>query len=215
MLIDFRTKLRETFFLNHFGILVLAALSLIVFSYFFIDIPLAEYFRNPSATIYFFARVLTELIDPAYHYILWPLAFCLLRFYYKKPKLAHQAMVIMLSIPLSNLVIGLIKRLSGRARPELLFEQHIYGFTFFATAQAYLSFPSGHACTAGAICGALSAFYPSWLSLICTIGMILSLSRVVLLAHYFGDVIAGFVIGLCIAQWIFGKMKQKSLFLNT
>ena len=141
----------------------------------------------------------------------WPILFFLFRFIYKKEILGNRCLLILISIPTANLFTEILKKLLGRVRPELLFSHDQYGFTFISHSNLFSSFPSGHACTIGAICGAFACFYPRlWLPLL-LLALVLSFSRVILSAHYCSDVIAGVLIGILTAQQIYKLMKKEHI----
>ena len=209
MIIKFPKRVRETFFLDYYKELLAISLSLIILCYFFVDIPLAQYFREFSATGTTLAEIFTGLINPTYHYYLWPLLFLLFRFLWKNQKWTNRCLLVFVSLLCANLLVGVLKFTLGRARPELLFFQNLYGFTFFATSNLYKSFPSSHSCTVGVLCGAFANFYPRYRYVLLTLSLILAFSRVALTVHFLSDVIAGITIGLLISQWILHKKEFK------
>jgi undecaprenyl-diphosphatase len=60
----------------------------------------------------------------------------------------------------------------------------------------YASFPSGHATTAFAAAIAIGLIWPRLRVWLWTYALIIAVSRVVILAHYTSDVIAGAVVGV-------------------
>jgi membrane-associated phospholipid phosphatase len=90
----------------------------------------------------------------------------------------------------------LIKPLVGRLRPKLLFEANLYGFDPFRIGYEYNSFPSGHATTVFALAAALSFFSPRWRLPLFSFAAVVGLSRIIVGAHYFSDVMAGAYVGV-------------------
>jgi membrane-associated phospholipid phosphatase len=116
-----------------------------------------------------------------------------------------------MSIAIANLFTEILKKLLGRARPELFFSEGQYGFSFFSSSNLFSSFPSGHACTIGAICGALACLYPKhWVPFL-ALSFMLASTRIVLNVHFLSDVIAGVVIGFLIAQVMYKTMKRQHI----
>lgn len=204
-------KIRALFFINHIWWVVFIAGLGCLFSYFLIDIPLAKYFEHLSGPLEMASKLITDLIDPKYHYFLWPILYFSLRFLWNNPTWANRCLLILQSIPLTNLAVELVKCTLGRARPELLFSQDLYGFTYLTTANAFKSFPSGHACTIGAICGAFACFYPRATLPLVIGAFVLAFTRIVLCYHYFSDIVAGITIGILISQWIYSIMRKKNI----
>ncbi len=202
-------KIQNPFLLRHAKSVLFIAAVLCTLSYFFIDIPLAKYFEHISPLFKKGSTIVTDMIDPAYHYLLWPTLFCIFRFIWKKDLLAQRCFLFVISIPFSNVVVETIKALLGRPRPELFFSLDLYGFTFFSLANVYQSFPSGHACTAGAICGAFGCFYPRAALPLIALAFLLAFSRVALNYHFLSDIIAGTIIGILISEWVYSQIDSK------
>src|SRR6267154_3596115 len=184
MTIPLRKKNREAIFLQHYKIVILVCAFVAIFSYFFADIAIANYFADLSPPWKTWETFITNLIDPKYHNYIWPILFFFTRYLLKQKVWGNRLLLILVSIPIANFLVWMIKWISGRARPELLLSQHFYGFTFFGWTQPFQSFPSGHACTIGALCGAFACFYPRWSFPLMFLGLLLAFSRVVLTVHF-------------------------------
>ena len=107
----------------------------------------------------------------------------------------------------SLIVLGL-KIIFGRARPELLFDDGLYGFQWFQFSRAFWSFPSGHTATLmGCMLGACIA-WPRYRFLFLGIGFLVMTTRVILLQHYISDVLVSAYLVLLevwVIQWLFDK----------
>lgn len=108
------------------------------------------------------------------------------------------------------LIIGEgLKYLLGRHRPVMLFENNQYGLTFFADHGAQHSSPSGHTLRIFSILTALSLLYRRLTPVCLFLAILVGVSRVVVTAHYPGDVLFGAFIGIFSALWtykyFFGK----------
>lgn len=166
---------------------------LMVLSFYFVDKPVAYYFyalqiADKFPLFYWITELgRTELfvfgsfaVAIFYRYILhnkamenkcWFLFFCIL-------------------IPAA--ICLLLKVFLGRARPELLFSEHLYGFYGFETPMKLCSFPSGHT---SAICGlaiGLLVLLPRYRYLWLIVAIMLVSLRVILLHHYLSDVLSSF-----------------------
>jgi lipid A 4'-phosphatase len=95
-----------------------------------------------------------------------------------------------LSIAASGIVVDVLKVFFGRSRPKLLFQSDLYAFTWFSWRSDHWSFPSGHSATIVALMTALWFLWPQHLLFYILVAVIVGFSRVVVGAHYLGDVIA-------------------------
>src|SRR5262249_41665468 len=101
-----------------------------------------------------------------------------------------------LSIAASGIVVDVLKVFFGRSRPKLLFQSDLYGFTGLSWRSDHWSFPSGHSATIVALMTALWFLWPRHLLFYILVAAIVCMSRVVVGAHYLGDVLAGALIAV-------------------
>ncbi len=207
MIVPFNHELKETRFLNRAAPISLIILVAATISYHFFDISLATYFKMIPPQLESVVQFLTDLIAPWPLSCIWPTLYFFFFFFRQRKSLANRFLSIAISVLMANFCVEILKRLFGRARPELLWLQHLYGFEFFKTHNLQFSFPSGHACTIGAIMGALACFYPKHSYLFLAVAFLLALTRVVLNFHYLSDILVGMTIGLFISQWVYRTMK--------
>ncbi len=211
MIIPFKKIHQDALFICHWKLLIFLTLLVCAFSYHFFDIPLAYAFQHVHGPLKVIAALVSDIAHPNTNYVVWPLLFFIFKLLKKKEALTNRLLLFVISVPLANLIIYVMKCIAGRARPHLLFSKEIFGFTWFKFTNAYFSFPSGHGCTLGACFGILACFYPrlSWLFL--ALACILSLCRIVLTDHYLSDVLAGVVIGALISQGVYVFRKKSRL----
>jgi membrane-associated phospholipid phosphatase len=109
------------------------------------------------------------------------------------------------AVGLPGLIFTVLKRVIGRARPlvEGAADPFIYRPLGFSVE--YASLPSGHAIDAFAIATAIGALWPRWRALMWAYAVAIAVSRVVLLAHFPSDVVAGAAVGvlgvLLVREW--------------
>ncbi|MEM1243432.1 MAG: phosphatase PAP2 family protein [Pseudomonadota bacterium] len=181
-------------------VFIICWLSLIVVSYFFFDEKIAIFLHTSlNQRIYQAAGDITVLGLGGYYIIAFGLLFVIGKFILKRSQFAYKSLYLFANVLVSGGLCDLIKFLCGRARPELLFNQHLYGFYFFKTHYAFISFPSGHATTINAIMLGLSFIKPRFWLLFMTIALLVTLSRVFLTAHYLSDVMTGAFLGFGVA----------------
>jgi len=113
-----------------------------------------------------------------------------------------------LAVLLSGLVVDLIKVVVGRARPKLLDLVGFYGFLPVNFRGDYQSFPSGHAATAASVGLVLAYLRPElrWLGFAYALPIVAS--RVIINAHFLGDVVGGAAIAVFVTwalrEWFAG-----------
>ncbi len=113
----------------------------------------------------------------------------------------------LVSILGSRLIVEILKHLSGRPRPEVFDSE---GFRFGPTfAFGYDAFPSGHAASSIAFAYILSRPFPEGRYAFYAGGILISLSRIYLDAHYASDIFAGGLIGLFSGMIIYKYLESK------
>jgi len=105
------------------------------------------------------------------------------------------AAFVLISTGLSGLIVTLVKRLIGRARPVHYLDEGAFALHPFAVDSSFASFPSGHSTTVGAVGAVLVLFFPKMRFLIIPVAVWIASTRIVVGAHYPSDVIAGFAFG--------------------
>ena len=171
-------------------IYTLLAFTAAFISYLYIDKQLFELFYPMRGdTLLYPVELLTEMGKST-----WYIIISLLLFVYwidKNPEKSDNALLIFLSVIVSGILVNIIKVIFGRARPQLYADEHIYGFFWAKLDVLYRSFPSGHATTAIAAWLALALLFPRYRYWLIGLGILISLSRVILTQHYLSDVIIG------------------------
>jgi membrane-associated phospholipid phosphatase len=138
---------------------------------------------------------------------LWPLGLLFLFLCSAPPVLTHVQQRVLAAImvrigflftaiAVPSLFDTIIKRLIGRARPNVTGHFDSYAFSPFIWRADYASLPSGHATTAFAILVAFSSICPGARTYFLVYALLIAISRVVLTAHYPTDVAAGALVGI-------------------
>ena len=105
-----------------------------------------------------------------------------------------QANYLALNVAIAAVLPHLLKHAFTQLRPDRrLVHGRRHGIPI--SGKAYDAFPSGHAVHVGAIASALSRYYPGQRALIWSVGAGLVATRVILLAHWVSDVVAGLALG--------------------
>jgi len=100
-----------------------------------------------------------------------------------------------LAIGVPGLFVTIVKRMIGRARPMVGGHLDPFLFSPFKWTAAYASLPSGHATTAFSVLVAFGSLFPRWRTELLIYTGLISLSRMVVTAHYPSDVLAGALVG--------------------
>ena len=106
---------------------------------------------------------------------------------------------VFIAVGLPGLLDTIVKRWIGRVRPSALGP---FAYEPFSWRSEFASFPSGHATTAFAALVAIGAVFPRARALLWAYALLIAVSRIMVLAHYPSDVIAGAAVGAFGALWV-------------
>ena len=99
------------------------------------------------------------------------------------------------AIAVPSLFVTIVKRMIGRARPNVGGSLDPFLFSPFKWEAAYAGMPSGHATTAFAVLVAFGTLWPRARTALLIYAVLIAISRVVVTAHYPTDVLAGALVG--------------------
>lgn len=184
----------------------LAWLLLALFVLVFVDVWVSQsaqawpdVWRQPFAFITDFGLSDWILLPTLVVFIVSIVAYRIMRTGFYKRVIWEVALVssfVFVGVGLPGLATNLLKRLFGRARPELFEQNGAFSFQHFLNDWTFQSFPSGHAATAMATAFVIGFMAPRFFRLVLLISLATGLSRIVIGMHYPTDVLAGFAIGL-------------------
>jgi undecaprenyl-diphosphatase len=106
------------------------------------------------------------------------------------------------AIAVPSLFVTIVKRIIGRARPNVGGSLDPFLFAPFKWMAAYAGMPSGHATTAFAVLVAFGTLWPRARTVLLIYALLIAISRVVVLAHYPTDVLAGAAVGVAGAMMV-------------
>jgi undecaprenyl-diphosphatase len=187
-------------------LLVAVAFTVLLFAIYWVDVPISVWGQSTLQPARDFFLFVTEF--GASDWILIPalalfLVSWLLSLIIKQhvPRLALLQMTgvwafIFVAIALPGLLINVVKRLIGRARPMLLEQPDSPLFRYIFNDWTYQSFPSGHATTAFGLCFVLSFMAPRIFPGMLVFAVLVSVSRIIIGVHYPTDVLGGAVFGM-------------------
>ncbi len=172
-------------------VVVVLYLSLVLLSFFYMDRSLALYFHTLDLSYYLkFLNWITRLGLTVIYLPTFLILALIYRYYHIKPIWEARAWFLLLSVIVPTFVCTVLKVLLGRARPELLFNEHLYGFFGFQTKVAFWSFPSGHSTTIFSAAFGLSIIFPRYCYAFLVTAATVAASRILLTHHYLSDVLA-------------------------
>lgn len=167
--------------------------------YFFIDLPVARFVNTglPPAIFHF-----AEHITGAGNWFLWLFAVIALtgRLVFKNKSVFRKFLFPILTAMIAGIATTILKSLVGRYRPKDFFDFGNYGFEPFHNAA---SWPSGHSSGIMAFMAAVAILFPKWRVPCFAVAALIGSTRVVLNAHYSGDVFAGLILGYLCTHWLY------------
>lgn len=190
-------------------------IGLIVLSVYYLDRPIAYYFHLLDLQTHL--TLLTWFTQLGSNKLyLGPLFIWALFFRYVRPNQAWEARIwfLWLCVLIPSVVCILLKIIFGRARPELLFSEHLYGFFGMQTHTFFWSFPSGHATTIMGFVFGLSVLFPRYCYFFIFPGLLVVLSRIMLIHHYLSDVMAASFIALLEVGLLVHLLRKRAFFTD-
>ena len=128
-------------------------------------------------------------------------------------KLKKFSLIFFISLVVTGFLTQIAKHIIGRPRPNYSSEADLLGVNFFSLDSAFHSFPSGHTSTIFVVALVLSILTPKIKYFYFFFALIISVSRVVVGAHYFSDIVGGIIfaiIGLKLTLWVFNKYENNN-----
>ena len=198
---------------KHFNMAAVIFLLFTIIGYFFIDKSVATYFLQhySGEQVTTFSEHLAKMTSSKKICFLglFLCAVSFIKLMVGQIKVHHPLVIVSAIYALSISIAFVIKGVLARYRPELFFDNGMYGFHFFSGKHILTSMPSGHAVTAFTLLfipGVLLWGKSKVVSLIfifCAIS--LALSRILTTDHYFSDVMLSFAISSFSAGYIYTR----------
>jgi undecaprenyl-diphosphatase len=105
----------------------------------------------------------------------------------------------------AGIAVNIIKQFIGRARPNSFDALGPLALRPFRFGYDFQSFPSGHAATAGALIAIGFLVLPAFRLHLLILALAIAASRVVVIAHYPSDILAGLLFGYGFSLWLAGR----------
>jgi undecaprenyl-diphosphatase len=153
--------------------------------------------RNASSALEWPARLLTWAADEHVLYLVAGGLWLAARMGDEQER--RQTDHLALSVVVTGILPHLLKRLIDQERPDRsMVHGHRHGIP--RSGKANDAFPSGHAMHVGAVVSAVSWAYPKWAPIAWGVGGIIAATRIVVLAHWTTDVLAGLAMGALVER---------------
>ena len=213
-----------------YELLILILLTISIFFSFNVDLWFYSYFHdiNKNFTGFFlkeFFISITKLGSSSWYFAISFIGFV---FFYLNNKLqiikfkkSNNIVNFFISSFFYILTVGIftqiLKHIIGRPRPNYIDFENTFEFNYFTLESNFHSFPSGHSSTIFIVCFILIAAFPRLKYFFYFLATVVALSRVVVGAHFFTDILAGAVLALIsfkILDNFFGKNYKRYKFSN-
>lgn len=202
------------------GLVWTAAISLACIL--FVDRPLGLYFYGQREHwVHAFFRAITEIGNGAGWFALGVLAAAFgfggsrlggdLARVLAWRRIRNFGLFLLASLIVSGVALIALKVLFGRLRPRYLFESGSYGFQPFTFDTGMVGFPSGHTQTIFAAMTVLWLTLPRLRPLWLAVAVLVAFSRVVVGAHYLGDIVAGAFLAVALTVMTYDRLLRAGL----
>lgn len=180
---------------------------ILFFQYLDKPITLWIYQHDLSPTLLAVGRILGIVFNPKIIAVIGVILLLIgLSIYRKHRHKAYPYLLIGGSTTIAAIVTEILKFILARYRPIELIQHNLYGFHWFSTQGNLHSSPSGHATLSFTFFIAITMWLSHhkntlWIRWLCIlIALLVSISRVIVLEHYCGDIILGAGIGIITCQ---------------
>ncbi len=212
-------------------LILFITITFVVLTSYKIDIRINEIISKTleySQTVYLkdFFKNITELGNSAWYFIL-SIFFIIILLLNKKFKFLYIKDInkkinffisTIIYISAAGLLTQILKHLIGRPRPNYTNYENLFNFNFFTFESSFHSYPSGHSSTIFMVCFIICSVLPFLKYYLFFLAGLVALSRVVVGAHFFTDIVAGALLSLIVFKvlnYIFNKKYSKFVFTIT
>lgn len=186
---------------------------LVVLVYDFVDKLLAADFYQLDLRAHAqFLNVLTALGQWITYVVLFLFAGLYFRYIRINPVYETRIWYLLGCVFIANLFCFVLKIAVSRARPDLLFLNHDYGFYWFKLNNNYWSFPSGHTMTVVSLAVGLGVLFPRYFYVVLLAALFVAASRILLYHHYLSDVMSGFYFSVLVVGLFSMYLKKNDWF---
>ena len=136
------------------------------------------------------------------------------RFGYKNVIWEARSWFLWLCVTMPSVINLCIKIICSRARPIMWLDYKQYGFYWLKMNGLYWSFPSGHTTSIMGLAFGLGFLFPKkWIIFVLT-GLLIAITRILLLQHYASDVLTAVYITLLEVGFLVYMLRKTKLFAS-
>ena len=125
----------------------------------------------------------------------------------RSPRRRRAASYLMLNVAASAALPHVLKTLVDQERPDRRVHGRRHGIPI--SGKACDAFPSGHAVHIGAVASAVARYFPGLKRVAWTVGAGIAATRILLLAHWTTDVLAGLALGATLERALSAVWRQR------
>ncbi len=169
---------------------IMAIILFLIASYYYFDRSIVHMLAtHPALQLLYWLNLLTKFGNIYMYVMILSVLGCILH-YCSQHKIWEQRVFFLLMCTIApNIICLILKVIFSRARPILWLQEHKYGFYWLKLHTEYWSFPSGHTTTIMGFVLGLSVLFPRHSYKFIALGILIAISRIVLLKHYLSDVV--------------------------
>jgi hypothetical protein len=214
MIIDFKppkAATHPTFLLHKAKTTLLIFLSIVVFSYFFLDLAALKICYHIPAEITGLCQSLTAVFQPFFMITLFSSLFFFVHFIQQRKQASQKLWFISLGLTLPVFITYAVQQLIGRKPPQLclLPEKALFQFALENTATA-----SCLSCVSCAFFTCLACIYTKKSRPLLLTGILTGLLPAVTLQCFLSDSLLGLGMGMMLVPFVFRAMKKEISFFG-
>jgi len=194
--------------------IIILFILLMFLSYFYLDKPIAYIFHDLDLRIKLpFLNLIANLGSEKFYIVPMLILALVFRYIYREKTWEIRTWFLLLSVLFPTIICLILKISLGRARPDLLFSDNLYGLFGFKMKSIYWSLPSGHTTNIMGFIFGLCALLPRYCYALIISGLILASSRILLTHHYVTDVLVASYLAMLEVSFLLWYLRRNKLLI--
>ncbi|API86966.1 phosphatase PAP2 family protein [Francisella uliginis] len=205
--------------IRNLALFFIIGIAMIVFCYFFVDRQIVWFLHDHHFRSY---KILEIFANDITFWITKVIAIFYIYFFIKlvikkTNDLDYKVLLIANAVVIGQFLKDFLKGIFGRYwtatfidnNPSLI-RDHVYGFNWFHSGNAYASFPSGHATFIVSFSIAAWILFPKLRWLWILLAVLVVVSQILMYFHFASDLIAGSMLGTLVGYYTAGFYSKKA-----